>query len=80
VVRTQVQFTDEQIQGLRALSAQTGRSIADLTRDAVTDLLRRRGGSTEALINGARSVVGAFSSGSPDGSTAHDRHLADAFL
>jgi hypothetical protein len=80
MVRTQVQFTEEQIQGLRELSAQTGRSIADLTRDAVTDLLRRGRGDTEALLKAAQSVVGAFSSGSPDGSTAHDRHLADAFL
>lgn len=80
MVRTQVQFTEEQIQALRQLSVQTGRSVADLTRDAVSHFLLHHPGKNDVLLKGALSVVGAFTSGSHDGSTAHDQHLADAFL
>ena len=78
-----MQFTDDQIKALRQISRQTGRSIADLTRDAVTQFLLHRPDQTDVRIKRALSVVGAFTSGpsgSRDGSTAHDRHLADAFL
>jgi hypothetical protein len=80
MVRTQVQFTDNQIKALRQLSAQTGRSVADLTRDAVNHFLSNRPNQTDLLLKRALSVVGAFTSGSHDGSTAHDRHLAETFL
>lgn len=80
MVRTQIQFTEEQMQALRQLSAQTGRSIADLTRDAVDCFLLHRPDKDSAILKAALSVVGAFASGSSDGSSAHDRHLADSFL
>lgn len=35
--KTSVYLTDEEIQGLRRLSAETGRSQAAILRDAVTD-------------------------------------------
>lgn len=79
MIRMKVRFTEEQVKALRQLSVQTGRSIADLTRDAVDYFLSHRPNQADLLVKRALSVVGAFSSGSHDGSTAHDRHLADAF-
>ena len=80
MVRTQVQFTKEQMQALRQLSSRTGRSVADLTRDAVNQFLAHHSDQGPALLQRALRVSGAFASGSSDGSTAHDQHLAEAFL
>ena len=76
----QVRFTDQQLQSLRELSAVTGRSIADLTRDAVTLYLERSAGpSRELLIERAIAVTGQFGSGSSDVSSRHDHYLSEAF-
>ncbi|MBI3693717.1 MAG: ribbon-helix-helix domain-containing protein [Acidobacteria bacterium] len=40
MIRTQVQLTEPQLQALRQLSAQTGKSIADLVRQSVELYLR----------------------------------------
>jgi hypothetical protein len=79
MIRTQVQFTEEQIRALKELSAETGRSVADLTRDAVNHFLLYHPRKDDALVKGALSIVGAFASGSDDGSSAHDEHLSNAF-
>ena len=80
MVRTQIQFTDTQMESLRELSAATGRSIADLTRDAVTAYLQRRGvQSRDMLVKQAISVAGQFASGNSDVSANHDRYLSDAY-
>jgi hypothetical protein len=81
MIRAQIQFTEMQLAALRQLSVKTGRSIADLTRDAVDQFLSQHQGETHSLaIERALSVIGAFSSGSRDGSSAHDEHLGEAFL
>lgn len=78
MIRTQVQFTDQQIKSLRELSAVTGRSIADLIRDAVTLYLQRSAGpSHEVLIERAIAVAGQFGSGSSDVSSQHDHYLSE---
>ena len=80
MVRTQVQLTEDQLDTLRQLSATTGRSIADLVRQGVEYYLStQQHGGREQQIERARRVAGKFSSGSSDGSSQHDRHLADAF-
>jgi Ribbon-helix-helix domain len=80
MVRIQVQFTEAQIKALRQLSAETGSSIAELTRDAVEQFLVDQGRrNQQAIIDRALSVIGAFNSGSNDGSSDHEAHLADAF-
>ncbi len=80
MIRTQVQFTEQQLHSLRELSAATGRSIADLTRDAVTLYLQHSAGPTrEALIERAIGAAGKFSSGQTDVSGKHDLYLAEAF-
>jgi hypothetical protein len=80
VIRTQVQLSPEQIDALRRLSAATGRSVADLVREGVDQVLSttRRPGP-EDRIERAKRVVGLFASGTQDGSRDHDRYLAEAF-
>lgn len=80
MVRTQVQLTDEQIEALRKLSAATGRSIADLVRQGVDSYLSTKPALRPAQqVERALRVAGRFSSGAADGSTHHDRYLAEAF-
>ena len=80
MVRTQIQFTDTQMESLRELSAATGRSIADLTRDAVAAYLQRRGvQSRDKLIESAIGIAGEFASGKADVSADHDRYLSEPY-
>ena len=80
MVRTQIQFTECQMQTLRRLSASTGKSIAHLTRDALDAYLEHRVGvGANSKIERAISVAGRFASGLHDISADHDRYLAEAF-
>jgi Ribbon-helix-helix domain len=80
MIRTQVQLTDRQRKALRDASAATGRSIADLIRQAVDEYLAGRSElGREEQIERAIRVAGRFSSGRSDASASHDKHLAEAF-
>jgi hypothetical protein len=80
MVRAQIQFTEAQLQALRTLSAKTGRSIADIARDAVTMYLGRHSAPAPELVaERAIEIAGQFSSGQSDISSDHDRYLAEAF-
>ena len=80
MIRTQVQFTEEQIKALRQLSASTGKSIADLVRQGVDRLISVQVAlNSEERIERAKGVVGKFQSGKKDVSTEHDRFLSEAF-
>jgi hypothetical protein len=80
MVRTQIQLTEEQASALRAMSAARRQSMAELIRISIDLFVRREAGSSrDAVVARAKGAVGRFSSGSGDGSSAHDKHLADAF-
>ena len=80
VIRTQIQLTEVQIQALRRLSIELRVSIADLVRRSVDMYLTTHPTmDRDERIERALGVVGQFSSGSSDGSTEHDTHLAEAF-
>ena len=80
MIRTQVQLTQEQIRALRLLAAQKKKSIADLVRQSVELYLSQEAQSGKASrVQQALEAIGKFSSGSADGSSGHDRHLADAY-
>lgn len=74
MVRTQVQFTDEQWHTLRRLSAERGLSMAELVRQSVAREISRASG-LEPLL----AAAGRFSSGRNDVSADHDRYLAEDF-
>jgi hypothetical protein len=80
MIRTQIQLTEEQQEMLRGLSAETGWSIADLIRKGIDRLgaYRPRADRREMVERAAR-LAGRYSSGKPDVSAAHDKHLAEAF-
>jgi predicted DNA-binding protein len=57
MVRTQVYLSEEEQQGLRALSRRTGRSQSELIREAVDDLLaRHQSNDRSALLRQARGL------------------------
>ena len=75
MIRTQVQLTDEQAQALKALSAETGLSIAELVRRGLVPLLRGTLSEQEERTHRALAIVGQFHSGRSDVATEHDRYL-----
>lgn len=78
VIRTQIQLEERQIQRLRTVAAQEGRSIADLIREAVDGWLGRRGGPEPADVRRrALEAIGLLSGGPADLSSAHDLYLAE---
>lgn len=80
MIRTQVQLTEDQLQALRRLSANTGKSTAELIRNGIDQYLAgRRAATVEDRTERAIRVAGRFSSGVTDVSADHDRHLAEAF-
>ena len=79
MVRTQVQLTEEQAAELRRLSAQQQRSMADLIREALDDLLMRQDNSArQDRMRRATRAFGRFRSATGDLSRRHDAHFADA--
>ncbi|MCC7156700.1 MAG: ribbon-helix-helix domain-containing protein [Bryobacterales bacterium] len=80
MVRTQVQITEAQAEGLRQLSAALGRSVSDLVREGVEKVLANRTMSPEVENRErARRICGAFASGEHDISEEHDRYLDEAY-
>jgi len=53
--------------------------MAQLIRISVDVFVEQETGVRATAIDRAKRAVGQFTSGSPDGSRLHDRHLADAF-
>jgi hypothetical protein len=79
MVRTQVQFTDEQYHALREFSRARDESIASLVRRAVDQLLLTRKPDRSALHRQASVVVGKYRAKHPDIAVEHDRYLDESF-
>jgi hypothetical protein len=80
MIRTQIRLTEEQRTALREMSAATGRSIAELVRDGIERVISTRPRpNRQEQVERAIRLAGRFSSGGSDGSTHHDRHLAEAW-
>ncbi|TME34989.1 MAG: ribbon-helix-helix domain-containing protein [Chloroflexi bacterium] len=77
MIRTQIQLTDDQAQALKALSAKTGLSIAELVRRGLAPLLRDGLSEHDERARRAAAAVGRFHSGRDDISSYHDRYLTD---
>jgi len=72
----QVRVTDAQAERLRRLSAETGKSIAAVIREAVDGYV---GDPNVLQWQRALAAVGKFRSGESDVSDRHDRYLAEAY-
>jgi len=79
--RTQIQLTEEQVRMAKRLAAERQVSTAEVIRDGLDRLAVAAGYgvSAEERVERAKRVAGRFGSGSADGSTRHDAHLAEAY-
>jgi hypothetical protein len=79
MIRTQIQFTEEQMAALRRLARGRGRPVAEIVRQCVDALLA---GTTDLSPDEkwrrAGEAVGGFRSGRTDVAAEHDRYLAEA--
>jgi hypothetical protein len=80
MVRTQIQLTEEQARALKLMSAQQGRSVAELIRQSVDNTIRSQG-SIDVAERRRRAIAaaGRFRSGQADLSVEHDRYLAEVY-
>jgi len=78
MIRTQIQLTDDQAQALKALSAKTGLSLAELVRRGLFPLIRGGLAEHDERARRAAAVVGRIHSGRTDISVDHDRYLTDS--
>lgn len=78
MIRTQVQFTEEQIEALRARAAREDVSVAELVRQAVEAWVATEASSAERKRR-AVEIAGGFHSGRADVARRHDDHLSEAF-
>lgn len=80
MIRMQVRFTEEQSEALKRLAAQQGKSVAELVRLSVDQLIRSYPAvDRQELRRRAIAVAGKFHSGDEDLSAEHDRYAAEAF-
>lgn len=78
--RTQIQLTDAQLRALKERSAAENKSMAQLIREAVDELLRTsHRPDRDAVRQRAIAAAGQFRSGVSDLAANHDRHLAEAY-
>ena len=78
--RKQIQFTPGQVRAIHREAVRRGTSDSAVLRELVDALMMGGGTKVDAAQRKrALSVVGRFRSGHKDGSTEHDRYLADAF-
>jgi len=81
MVRTQVQFPEEDLKELRREAAEEGLSVSEVIRRYVAEGRRaKRKPSREELWERAMTVVGKYHSGKSDIAERHDDYLAEAYL
>ena len=81
LIRTQIQFSAEQLAQIRDLSGAAGVSVAEVVRRSVDYYVEQHaasGGERAARMQAAE-VAGRYGSGQSDISDRHDDVLADAF-
>lgn len=80
MIRTQIQLTEEQADGLKKIASEKRLSIAKLIRQAIDSLLKTSStADVEEKKQRALAAAGTFRSGVSRLSTRHDEHLAEAY-
>ena len=80
MIRTQIQLTEKQAKNLKRIAASSHRSVAELIRQAVDNMIKSAVlVDVEERRRRALAASGRFSSGLQDLSTEHDKYLAEAF-
>lgn len=80
MVRTQIQLTERQAKGVKAIARAQGISAAEIIRRAIDELIQSNLVLDSADKRArALSVVGRFRSGRSDVSKNHDSYLSEAY-
>lgn len=81
MLRTQVQFTEEQYRKIRLLAQRRGVSISQVVRESVARHLDAETYDSDTLYSRASEVVGKYDDreGREDLSLDHDAYLDEAF-
>ena len=77
MVRTQIQLTEAQARALKAYSAQTGLSMAEIIRRSIDQTVRSNAISADERRQRAIAVP-AFHGGPPDLAREHDKYYVEA--
>ena len=81
MIRTQIQLTKSQADGIKRLSSENGGSMAEWIRKAVDGLIREAGGpSFEERKKRALAAVGIGRSDFDDIAENHDAYLEEIYL
>lgn len=80
MVTRNIELTEEQDLLIEQAAAEQGRSVSELIREGVDEVLRAGGRlSRDELKRRAAALSGRFRSGHQDLSAEHDRHLDESF-
>jgi Arc/MetJ-type ribon-helix-helix transcriptional regulator len=80
MVTRNIELTEEQDLLIEQAATEQGRSVSELIREGVDELLRAGGLlSREELKRRAAALSGRFRSGQPDLSVEHDHYLEESF-
>ena len=79
MVRTQVQLTREQAQGLKRLAETQGVSMAEIIRGCVEERLRQPEGLTQEEIKQRLMAIAGGFHGPSDLAERHDDYAAEAY-
>lgn len=81
MIRTQIQFPEEEWRRLRRLARQEGTSVSELVRRCVERSLASSVSDRSSSYERAASIAGTFHDreASTDLSSEHDRYLGEAF-
>jgi Arc/MetJ-type ribon-helix-helix transcriptional regulator len=79
MVRTQVQFPEEQLAAVREVARMRGVSVSCIVREGIELLLSEpRRPNRDELVRRSIEALGAFRSGTGDVSARHDDYFAEA--
>ena len=79
MIRTQIQITSEQARALKRLAAKEGKSVAELIRISLDDMLRAGGIKDQEGLRRKASAAAGKLSGPKNLAEKHDDYLAEAF-
>ena len=79
MIRTQIQLTKEQTKLLKRIAAQENKSVAELIRQSVDQMLQKQGQPNQKQLRQKAMRAAGKLSGPSDLSENHDNYLAEIY-